>query len=270
MMYSQQLFAQDNKDVEIETMVSYAVINICIFYSRPAHRSPMTPGQKFCTNCGTGLVPGMKFCGQCGTAVPGVTSPVTAPASPVSATPATGTRPAAGEGVVGIVPFVEQGLISVIHYTLVVTSRRLIFCTWDPKTDEAMSDADDEVMQESCSIEETADEITHFRAKDWSVGPWQKYRSMAPDSIVASSMGTIVVPIQEIESVDILCETRTSTQDSLYVIHGQKEHTFDLMYSQGPFLFGILEPILGERVSMVDHKHRRSKIDRLITGQEYK
>lgn len=69
------------------------------------------------------------------------------------------------EQITGIVQFVEQGLLSVIHYTLIVTSQRLIFCTWNPNIDEIMSDTHDEVMLESCNIDETTGEIAHFRAK---------------------------------------------------------------------------------------------------------
>jgi len=215
----------------------------------------------------------MKFCGQCGAGIPGVAAANTlqaAPPAPIPAFPATEGFASRGEVVAGIVPFIEQGLLSVIHYTLVITNRRLIFCTWDPGTDEAMSDADDVVMQESCSISETSDEIAHFRAKDWADGPWQKYRSMDPDAIAAGSRGAIIVPLQEIAYVDIVCETRTSTQDSLYVLHGEKQLKFDLMYSQGPFLSRLLVPLLGERVRSADHLHKRHGIDRLITGQEYK
>lgn len=245
-----------------------------LFYRLPPHRSMMTPSQKFCTECGAALSPGMKFCGQCGACITGAFAANTAQAAASAPNPgrsATDCTPCiTGEQVAGIVPFIEQGLLSVIHYTLVITNRRLIFCTWDPGTDEAMSDADDAVMQESCNISETADEITHFRAKDWAEGPWQKYRSMDPDAIVSGSPGTIVVPLPEIVFVDIVCETRSSTQDSLYVDYGQKPLKFDLMYSQGPFLFRLLVPVLGDRVRIADHLHKRHGIDRLITGQEYK
>jgi hypothetical protein len=221
----------------------------------------MTAPQKFCTGCGTALVSGMRFCSQCGQAV---AAPAGPPAPPAAAVPG------AGERILGIVPFLEQGLLSVVHYTLIVTDRRLIFCTWDTGTDEAMSDADDAVMQESCSISETMDEIAHFRAKDWSSGPWQRYQATAPDAIIAGAPGTIAIPLREITDVLIVCETRTSTQDTLSIRGDQKERTFDLMYSQGPYLYGILSPLLGERVSMEDHLHRRRGLDRLLSGQEYK
>jgi len=178
--------------------------------------------------------------------------------------------PGGGERILGIVPFIEQGLLSVIHYTLIVTDRRLIFCTWDPGTDETMSDADDQVMQESCSISETTDEIAHFRAKDWSSGPWQRYLPMAPDAIIAGAPGTIVIPLPEIVNGDIVCETRTSTQDKLYLGDSHQAREFDLMYSQGPYLFRILQPLLGGKVTIADHLHRRGKLDRLLSGQEYK
>jgi len=234
----------------------------------------MTSSQKFCTECGAAISPGMRFCGQCGAGVSGTATANTSQATPaaqIPGAPATvSTLPPPGEQVAGIVPFIEQGLLSVIHYTLVITNRRLIFCTWDPGTDEAMSDADDVVMQESCSISETSDEIAHFRAKDWAAGPWQKYRSMDPDTIATGSPGAIVVPLSEIAFVDIVCETRSSTQDGLSVQHGQKQLKFDLMYSQGPFLSRLLVPLLGDRVRVADHLHKRHGIDRLITGQEYK
>jgi hypothetical protein len=168
------------------------------------------------------------------------------------------------------VPFLEQGLLSVIHYTLVVTDRRLIFCTWDPDNDEEMSDADDAVMQESCSISETKDEIAHFRQKDWSGGPWERYRTMAPDAIIAGAPGTIAIPLPEIADTNIVCETLTSTQDKLIVRDRNQEQTFDLMHSQGPYLARILAPLLGERLTMEDHLHRRRGLDRLLSGQEYK
>ncbi len=220
----------------------------------------MTAPHRFCTGCGAPLVSGMRFCGQCGQAV---AAPAGPPAPPAPA------APGAGERIAGIVPFLEQGLLSVVHYTLIVTDRRLIFCTWDAGTDETMSDADDAVMQESCSISETADEIAHFRAKDWSSGPWRRYLAMAPDAIIAGAPGTIAIPLGEIATVSIVCETRTSTQDTLSVRSAQKEHAFDLMYSQGPYLYGILSPLLGERISIEDHLHRRRGLDRLLSGQEY-
>ena len=230
----------------------------------------MTSGQNFCTECGAPLVPGTRFCGQCGHAVAGAEAvtpviPHAAPALPQSS-PLTGTG---GERILGIVPFLEQGLISVIHYTLVVTSTRLIFCTWDPDTDEAMSDADDAVMQESCDISETKDEIAHFRAKNWEDGPWQRYRSMPPDTAGAAP-GSITIPLSDIAGADIICENTTSTQDELYIEEGGRTHTFDLMHSQGQYLAGILRPVLGNRLTVADKLHRRGKIDRLLTGQEYK
>jgi hypothetical protein len=42
------------------------------------------------------------------------------------------------------------------------------------------------------------------------------------------------------------------------------------MYSQGPYLFHILEKVMGHKVSMTDHLHRRKGLDRLLSGQEYK
>jgi hypothetical protein len=178
--------------------------------------------------------------------------------------------PGSGERIAGIIPFLEQGLLSVMHYTLIVTDHRLIFCIWDPGNDEAMSEADDEVMQESCSISETVDEIAHFRAKDWFSGPWQRYLTMMPDAIIAGAPGTIAIPLGEIADASIVCETRTSTQDTLSIRSAHQERAFDLMYSQGPYLYGILSPLLGERLSMEDHLHRRRGLDRLISGQEYK
>jgi hypothetical protein len=233
----------------------------------------MTIIPKFCTACGAPLNTGMRFCSQCGqmVVVPGTAGPqdpASLPARPPA--PPAMAAPGAGEQISGIVPFLEQGLLSVIHYTLIVTDRRLIFCTWDPDTDEPMSDADDDVMQESCSISETKDEIAHFRAKDWSAGPWQRYRSMAPDAIIASAPGTIVVPLGEIADADIVCETLTSTQDKLRIRDRNRDLSFDLMYSQGPYLSRILEPLLGGRLSTEDHLHRRRGLDRLISGQEYK
>lgn len=233
----------------------------------------MTLPPKFCTACSAPLASGRRFCSQCGepVAVPG-TAGTPARQSPQIPHPA-GRVPAAlegGERILGIVPFIEQGLLSVIYYTLIVTDRRLIFCTWDPGTDEAMSEADDEVMQESCSISETTDEIAHFRVKDWSSGPWQRYLPIAPDAIIAGALGTIVIPLPDIVNGDIVCETRTSTQDKLYLQDSHQAWEFDLMYSQGPYLFRILQPLLGVKVTIADHLHRRGKLDRLLSGQEYK
>jgi zinc-ribbon domain len=230
----------------------------------------MTSGQKFCTECGASLVPGTRFCGQCGHPVAGPAPADTVPASrqhlPVQQeAPVTGGP----EQIIGIVPFVEQGLLSVIRYTLIVTPKRLIFCTWNRDTDEAMSDAEDAEMQESCTISETTDEIAHFRANDWATGPWQRYRSVPVDSIGPGAPGSLTFPMAAITNVSIVSETRSSTQDKLYVEVNERQHEFDLMYSQGPFLFGLLRPILGERVTIADHLHKRGKLDRLLTGQEY-
>ena len=218
----------------------------------------MTGSQKFCTECGSELVPGSHFCGRCGTAIG------------VAATPAGSLQAGREEQVLGVVPFLEQGIIAVIHFTLIITTQRLIFCTWNPDTDEAMSDADDAVMEESCNISEIKDEIAHFRAKDWSEGPWQRYQAIPPDTIAAASPGSLVIPLETVVSADIICETEDSTQDTLYIDDGAREHTFDLMYSQGPHIFQQLRPLLGERAQMADHRRKRGKLDRLLTGQEYK
>lgn len=235
----------------------------------------MTYGQKFCTECGGLLVPDTRFCGHCGRPVeaqvntgPISSTQVAAPHHPQ--VPQGAAISGSPERIIGIVPFVEQGLLMVIHYTLLVTPQRLIFCTWNPDNDEAMSEADDEVMQESCDISETADEIAHFRAKDWTTGPWQRYLTIPIDAIAAGAPGTINIPIAGISVVDIICETKTSTQDSLSIEESGRKHTFDLMYSQGPFLFNLLQPILGERVHTDDQLHKRHGLDRLLTGQEYK
>jgi hypothetical protein len=235
----------------------------------------MSSCQKFCTECGASLVSGTRFCGQCGSPVAGqIPASLPATIQTLASQQAPMMQGAAIHGgterIIGIVPFVEQGLLSVIHYTLLVTPQRLIFCTWNPGSDEAMSDADDEVMQESCSFEETTDEIVHFRAKDWADGPWQRYLSMPIDTIADGAPGSISIPLAGIAWADIICENRSSTQDKLSIDEGSHQHTFDLMYSQGPFLFGLLQSLLGEKVRMADHLHKRRGLDRLITGQEFK
>jgi|WetSurMetagenome_2_1015567.scaffolds.fasta_scaffold12682_4 hypothetical protein len=240
-----------------------------IFLLMAAHRKQMTISPKFCTACGSPVAARMRFCSQCGQPVvgQGTATPATQPQQPAAPAPA---APGGDERILGIVPFLEQGLLSVIHYTLIVTDRRLIFCHWDPDKDEAMSEADDTMMQESCTISETKDEIAHFLAKDWSGGPWQRYRSMAPDAIIAGAPGSIVIPVQDIGDATIVCETLTSTQDNLRIRDAKHEQKFDLMYSQGPYLARILGPLLGGRLTMEDHLHRRRGLDRLLSGQEYK
>lgn len=215
------------------------------------------------------MVPGSRFCGRCGHPVSGPV-PVTYTAHVQQMTSQSPPHTVETEQIMGIIPFIEQGLISVIHYTLIVTDRRLIFCTWNPDNDEPMSEADDDMTEESCNISETTDEISHFRAKDWASGPWQRYRALPIDSIAANAPGSITIPVSGIVSVTIVCETSSSTQDTLSVEERGRQHTFDLMYSQGPFLYDILRPLLGERVEIEDHLHRRGKLDRLLTGQEYK
>ena len=232
----------------------------------------MTNGQKFCTECGAPLVPQNRFCGQCGHPVPGASTAPAAPAIPAQPLKRNAVPPqqeAGCERILGIVPFIEQGVLSVTRYTLVVTTRRLIFSTWDPEVDEAMSDAEDDVMQESCDIAETTDEIAHFRTKDWADGPWTRYRSMDPDTIAASAPGSIIIPIASVTRADILCETKRSTQDTLYIEMEGTNHEFDLMHSQGRFLETILCPILHDRLEVADKLHARGKIDRLLSGRQY-
>jgi hypothetical protein len=231
----------------------------------------MIPVQKFCTECGTSLVPGTRYCGNCGHPVAGKPPDILTSEPDPSRQPPIPTGNLRGtEQIVGIVPFLEQGLFSVIHYNLIITSQRLIFCTWNPDTDEAMSDADDTVMQESCNIAETSDEITHFRKKDWTTGPWERYHSIPLDTIAAGAPGSIMIPLGEITAIDIVCETRLSTQDSLSVQQRENNLSFDLMYSQGPYLYKLIHPILGEKVSIADRLHKRGKLDRLLSGQEYR
>jgi hypothetical protein len=229
----------------------------------------MTISQKFCTACGSPVAAGMRFCSQCGqqVVVQGTAVPAPQTQQPAAPSPA---APGGGERILGIVPFLEQGLLSVIHYTLIVTDRRLIFCPWDPDNDEAMSGADDTMMQESYNINETKDEIAHFLAKDWSGGPWQRYRSMVPEAIIAGAPGSIVIMVQDVADATIVCETLTSTQDRLRIRDVKQERVFDLMYSQGQYLARILGPLLGGRLTMEDHLHRRRGLDRLLSGQEYK
>ncbi|MDO9034466.1 MAG: hypothetical protein Q7U51_04605 [Methanoregula sp.] len=229
----------------------------------------MTSGRKFCTECGGLLVPDTRFCGHCGCPVEGQ-HPASSPAVLHYPVPQGAATTGGPERIIGIVPFLEQGLLSGIHYTLLVTPQRLIFCTWNACMDEAMSEADDEVMLESCEIAETVDEIAHFRAKDWTTGPWQRYLSMPIESIAAGAPGSITIPMDAISLVDIVVKTRTSTQDNLFIEEGGRRHTFDLMYSQGPFLFKLLQPILGGKIRIADQLHKRRGLDRLLTGQEYK
>lgn len=93
---------------------------------------------------------------------------------------------------------------------------------------------------------------------------------MPIDTIVAGAPGSITIPLSGISGMDIVCETRTSTQDKIYINEGDHQQTFDLMYSQGPFLFELLRPLLGERVIMADLLHHQRGLDRLLSGQEYK
>jgi hypothetical protein len=179
-------------------------------------------------------------------------------------------QPGCTEQVLGIIPFLEQGLLSVTRYTLIVTDRQLVFRTWDPSADEAMAEADDAIMQESCSIEDTIEEIAYFRKKDWSCGPWQLYRSLPPDALAAGPPGSIVLPLDDIVDAAVVYETRSSTQDTLHLHSKNRNLEFDLMYSQGLYLFGILHPLLGDRICLEEHRHRRRGLDRLISGQEYK
>src|SRR5512147_2954577 len=119
-----------------------------VFFAMRAHRRGMTPTSKFCTACGAPLSPGTRFCTGCGSPVAGHQQdfrPVPGSPFPPERMPAAGNN---GERILGIVPFLEQGLISVIHYTLIITDRQLIFRTWDPDRDEEMSSADDAVMEE--------------------------------------------------------------------------------------------------------------------------
>ena len=107
----------------------------------------MTMPPKFCTACGCparcrhAVLQPVRAAGCHARALPHTCPAATAAPQPAGPLPA---APEGGERILGIVPFIEQGLLSVIHYTLIVTDRRLIFCTWDPGTDEAMSDADDD------------------------------------------------------------------------------------------------------------------------------
>jgi hypothetical protein len=230
----------------------------------------MTDLQKFCTECGGDLIPGTRFCGHCGHPVGGPVAPGATPSPGRQTISPPLPQPGGPEQILSIVPFIEQGIISIIRFTLIITNRRLIFCTWNQDTDEAMSEAEDNVMDESCNANETRDEIAYFRAKDWSEGAWQRYRSIPLDEIARNAPGSITIPVHGITDVNIVCETSDSTQDEIYIEEGSRSHTFDLMYSQGPFIYQILKSILGERARIEDHLQRRGKIDRLLTGQEYK
>lgn len=183
-----------------------------------------------------------------------------------SSAPAAGDT---GERIRWIVPFIGQGLLSAIHDTLVVTDHPLIVCTWDTDNDEAMAGADDAVMQESCSFSDIKDEIARFRQKDWSGGPWERYRSMKPDTIIAGTPGTVIVPLQDNADVTVICKTLTSTQDTLLIRDRNREHSFDLKDAEGPYPARLLAPLPGDRLAMEDNFHRRRGIDRLLSGQEY-
>ena len=56
-------------------------------------RDPLSPGNRFCSSCGTGIAPGASFCPQCGTSVDTTSQPPNPTLQPPMAGSTTGHVP---------------------------------------------------------------------------------------------------------------------------------------------------------------------------------
>ena len=210
--------------------------------------------QKFCTACGSPLTPGNRFCGECGTR----TGPLAQPEgdhlpAAIANQPAPG---AAGSGqIAGIIPFVElsTGFTSSVEGTFIVTDRRIIFARTPASFQKLMKDTGNAIRTEvetalgSGLGSSPAEQRRYLNARDWSMGPWQRYASMSPETIENESPGNLSFLFAEIGSADFINAKGSNIYDSVDILARGKKFEFTVYFAQGPVSLVCFQNVLGNR-----------------------
>lgn len=185
------------------------------------------PGQ-FCGRCGAAFGSEDRFCGACG--APRMVTPAAAPPPvppvpleafappprppvppPPPAMPVPPSVPSGEERVLGVVPQVVlvKGFLGAktIFLNLVVTDRRLIFAQQSEEMWDQMDAYEKELKAEFDDYE--GDWRSFMSSRDFGLAPWQGYLAQAPNQLLASLGQGFVVPLGEVQSVEITLRADT-------------------------------------------------------------
>jgi hypothetical protein len=151
----------------------------------------------YCENCGTPINPNANFCGNCGTPKKQHVQPLPPPPPPIPITQIEQIRilnpysQAATEQVLSfIIAQLSKRFGNPDYYTGILTNQQLIFA---PMTKEMLKEVS---------------EISKQQAKGKLAGPitysyQQRYLSMTPSTIIASTPGCIVIQNSSIQQINL-------------------------------------------------------------------
>jgi len=158
--------------------------------------------------------------------------------------------------VLGVVPQVVEvkGFLGskTTFLTLVVTDRRLIFAEQSEEMWDLM-DAEEKRMMVRFG-HQSQDWRTFIASFDFGSPPWRVYQTKDPDRIVAESRENAVVPLPEIQSVQITLNADPDDEDgnssSLLIRRLSGDLDFELPWGNGDEAQRLLSQVIAQVVTI--------------------